>query len=495
MKRAKAMTTDASTIDGWISDAATRDPDKPALIFDRERLSYGDMAKAVSQRADDLRSGGIRRGDRIAWYGLNHPEVFVLLFACARIGAMLVPLNWRLAAPEIATIVANCEPKLLFHDDHFAEEAKSITGPAILPIGADVPPRNGNAGAEPPTIDDPILLVYTSGSTGTPKGAVLTQRALACNAAMSVEAHGMNADDMGLVVLPLFHVGGLNILPTPAFSVGATIVLHERFDPAATCAALEEVTLAIMVPTVLQAVMATEGWDGADLSALRAMSIGSTDVPRALIEAIHSRGVPLIQVYGATETAPFAIYQTVDDAMDTVGSIGRAGSRNSIRLVDGLRDVAVGEPGEILVKGDNVLSEYWREPGQTAASLVDGWFHTGDVATLDEHGQYWFTDRIKHIIISGGENIYPTEIERVLRDLPGIIEVAVVGRSDPKWGEIPVAVVVSDGNVTNETVLAACDGRLARYKHPKAVVFVDALPRNATGKVVAAQVREMIANP
>lgn len=479
------------TIDRWIEAAAARTPGKTALTSGDVSLSYAAMAAEVDARARALAGAGIGRGDRVAWYGANHVEVFILLFACARLGAILVPLNWRLAEAEIAAIVEDCAPKLLIHDRDFAEPARALTGPRMLEVGEPIgpPAELADGGRE----DDPILIVYTSGSTGLPKGVVLSQAALACNAAMSSDAHRMTADDTVLNVLPMFHVGGLNILPTPAFSLGATVVIHPRFNSDAACAALQEVTLAILVPTVLQAIMATEGWATADLSRLRALSIGSTDVPVDLIEAVHARGVPMIQIYGATETAPLAIYQRIDEARTTVGSIGRVGSQCQARLVqhDG-RDAPDGEPGEIWIKGANVLTEYWRNPEETGRALVDGWFRTGDVATRDPAGHYWFADRIKNVIISGGENIYPAELERVLRRHPAIAEVAVVGRPDPVWGETPVAVIVRRDALTEAEVMAELDGQVARYKYPRAVIFVDALPRNAMGKVVAANVRAMI---
>ncbi|KMW60672.1 O-succinylbenzoic acid--CoA ligase [Candidatus Rhodobacter oscarellae] len=467
-------------LDGWL--AAAR-PAAPALSFEGETLSYQDLATQVATRAEQLAAHGVQRGDRVAWYGLNHPEVFVLLFACARMGAMLLPLNWRLSDAEIDAIVADAEPRLVIHDAHFAAKAARFGAHLVgtLQGAAEACPQ----GRE----EDPLLLVYTSGSTGKPKGVVLTQVAVAANAAMSVAAHGLTAESRVLNVLPLFHVGGLNILPTPAFSVGAEVVLHQRFEPAQMAAALAEVTHAITVPTVLQAVLETPEWRAADLAGLRSLSIGSTDVPVELIEAVHARGVPVMQVYGATETCPFAIAQTVDDAMDTVGAIGRPAKGCSVRLVADDQDVPDGVPGEIWVKGPNILREYWRSPELTAAAISDGWFKTGDVAMRDADGIYWFADRIKHVIISGGENIYPAEIERVLRRVPGVAEVAVVGRADERWGEVPVAVVV--GTADREALMTALRQGLARYKHPKDVVFVDALPRNAMGKVVTDQVRAL----
>ena len=470
------------TIDRWITEAAAQHADKCAIEYEGEQLSYARLAALIDASVADLHGRGVGHGDRVAWYGLNSPQVFVLLFACARIGAIFVPLNWRLADAEIAQTIANCSPSAIFWDDTFAAQAKGL--PTTLPQGdSDRTARS----------DDPLLIVYTSGSTGMPKGVVLAQEALIANAAMSVHAHGLTQGDTVLNVLPLFHVGGLNILPTPAFSIGATVVLHKIFDPAAMIRDLHRVQAAITVPTVLGALLNAPQWADADLTALRCLSIGSTDVPLAMIHALHRRGVPLLQIYGATETAPFAIYQTHADAMATEGSIGRSGACD-IRLVDpeSGTDVSVDQPGEIWVKGRNTLRQYWNNPAQTEQSMSGSWFKTGDVAKVNAEGQYYFVDRIKHIIISGGENIYPAEIERVLAEHPAISEVSVVGMPDPKWGETPVAVAVRDGTVSEDALLAMLDGRIARFKHPRRVVFVDALPRNVMGKVSTDEVKALV---
>jgi len=490
------------TIDRWITDAAAKNPDKTALAFNEEKISYADFASLIDSRVREFEKAGVAHGNRVAWYGLNHPDVFVLLFACARIGAIFVPLNWRLAEAEVAAIVANCEPSLLYFDHNFAKPALALSDVDAIDhqlAFADTDHLQANKTNEAnkaklitPTTSDPLLLVYTSGSTGLPKGALLSQNSVICNASMSVEAHDMSERDAVLVLLPLFHVGGLNILPTPAFSIGATVILHDRFEPDRACRGLQKATLSLVVPTVLKAMMASKLWDTIDFSAVRGISIGSTDVPVSLIKAIHKLGVPMPQVYGATETGPFAIYQTLQNAMHSVGSIGRAGSGCKIRLVANNQDVSIGEPGEIWVRGVNVLDKYWQDNELSAQALQDGWLRTGDIATCDADGFYWFNDRIKHVIISGGENIYPSEIERVLTQISGIREVCIVGKPDTKWGEIPVAVVVTNTDMSRENILSTLQGQLARYKHPKEVVFVDELPRNAMGKVVAKNVRKLI---
>ncbi len=498
------------TLDAWIAGHARFCPHKTAIAFEGDALSFQALHTRIRQTSTMLATDlGLRRGDRIAFYGMNHPDQFVLLFAAARLGLVLVPLNWRLALAELQFIACDCAPRVLFYGSVFADKAKAVAaaseGCVAVPIQPDADQPSladrslacGNTDAPSGGQDtDPVLIVYTSGTTGNPKGAVLSQRALRCNAIMSQHAYDITAADVVLNVLPLFHVGGLNIQPLPALLHGATLVLHEKFEAEAALQALQDdrITLINTVPTLLQAMIALPAWSEADLSSLRSVSIGSTDVPVPLIEAVHARGIPLQQIYGATETGPMAIYQRADLAFCTIGSIGRCGLLCDVRLVghDG-KDVAPGTDGEIWIRGENILDGYWNNPDANAASLVDGWFRTGDVARVDDDGNYWFADRIKHVIISGGENIYPAELERVLRDVGGLKEASVVGRADTRWGMVPVVVAVKqDDAITRDQILDVFDGRLARFKKPRDVVFVDALPRNALGKVIADAVRALV---
>ncbi|MEM9138239.1 MAG: AMP-binding protein [Pseudomonadota bacterium] len=326
-----------------------------------------------------------------------------------------------------------------------------------------------------------MLLVYTSGTTGRPKGAVLTQSAVLANAVLSHDMHQMTRDDRVLTCLPMFHVGGLNIQTLPALLAGASVALMDRFEPSACLSLIERFrpTLTVQVPATMQALMELEVWDGTDLSSLRAIATGSTDVPLSIIDAVHTRGVPMIQIYGATETGPVVVYQRADEAIATAGSIGRPGPGVSLRITADGADVAPGDPGEIWLQSPTLARGYWRGRGDDA--FVEGWFRTGDMARQGEDGFLWFTDRLKNVIISGGENIYPAELERILGATPGVEEAAVVGRADPKWGQVPVVVVAA--SLTRETILEAFTGRIARFKRPHDVVFVKALPRNAMGKV------------
>jgi len=488
-------------IDSWIDTAARSHPQKTAVIFDGVETSYQQMAQLLGHYAGLLYRQGVRRGGRVAYLGLNHPDIFILLFACARLGAVFVPVNWRLSAQEITDILHDCTPQLVIHDSDFADLAACLAekGGDFAVLSSDqlafaemlaVTGEQENKGMA----DEAVLLVYTSGSTGRPKGVLLSQKALAANARMSIDAHQMQASDRVICVLPLFHVGGLNILATPAFSIGATVILHRSFDAGTCLRDCANAELIITVPTILKRLTEHDDWPHSGLGRLRTISIGSTDVPLELIESVHQRHVPVIQIYGATETAPIAVYQQIDEAFESAGAIGRQGCacEIEIRRADGSR-AETGEAGEICVRGDNILLGYWQDEEQSRQAIRQGWFHTGDVGLMDAAGLFWFVDRIKHVIISGGENIYPAEIERVLRQHPQIGEVAVVGRADREWGEVPVAVVGGGQAIDTAELFRFLQGRLARYKQPREICFVDQLPRNAMGKIVVAEVKALIA--
>ena len=490
-------------IDSILAGHAVAGPGHPAITFNGKVTDFAGLEAQVASMAGWLAASGVGSGDRVAIYARNHPESFILLFAVSRIGAMMVPLNWRLSEEELAWQMADAAPSMLLYGTDFAAAAEQLGRSAGCPafkIGAGLDnAREGHAtGAEAGTgsADAELMVVYTSGTTGRPKGAVLGQAAMRANAEMSHHAYAMTPDDLVLNILPLFHVGGLNIQPLPALFLGGHVVIHDGFDPAGVLAAVaaHQITQITVVPTILGALLADPAWQEADLASLRMIAIGSTDVPVALIEAVHDRGIAVVQIYGATETSPTAIYQTADIAFGTAGSIGRAGCACEIRIVgpDG-KEMPTGEVGEIWVRGDNILTRYWNNRAASAASITDGWFHTGDMARVDADGLYWFADRLKHVIISGGENIYPAELERVLSDFDGLAEFAIVGRDDPRWGQVPVVVAVRGTDTVNaHDVLAHFSGRIASFKRPKDVLFVEALPRNALGKIVAAEVRALL---
>ena len=492
-------------LSSWVEKNAAFTPLKTALRFEGEDIGYARFAETIRGHARALKAvHGVARGDRVAYLGLNSPSMLALFFACARIGAIFSPLNWRLASPELAYILADSTPRLLVADaDHagFASEAAAdLPDIAVVPVdgiarhaetaaGED---RDPHAGPE-----TPCLLVYTSGTTGHPKGAVLDQRAIQVNALNCVHYAGLTDADRVLTVLPMFHVGGLNILTSPAFYVGATVILHRRFDAGETLRAItgERPTQLVLVPATIQAAIDHPGWADVNLSSLRLLSTGSSIVPLHLIDAVQARGIPVCQVYGLTETAPISIYQKPGDGLRKPRSTGKCGLHCEMKIADDNGDeVPTGMSGEILIRGGNILREYWNNETETRRALRDSWFHTGDMAWQDEEGDVFVIDRKKDVVISGGENIYPAEIEQLVHRMQDIADVAVIGREDARWGEVPVAVVVPvpGAAIAASDFLARFEGQLARFKHPKGVLFLDRLPKTAMGKTQKHELRELV---
>jgi len=415
---------------------------------------------------------------------------------------MLVPLNWRLALPEQLFILGDAGAKVLFVAQEFDAVCAALPGVAM--VGVDHTPANGvslanllAAGGNGVEAhigwDSRRLIVYTAGTTGRPKGAVLTQQALLSNAVMSQHMHAMTSDDHVLTVLPLFHVGGLNIQTTPALQLGATVTLHARFAPGDTLRAIRQElpTLTVLVPSTIQALIEHPDWPSTDITSLRAMTTGSALVPQGLVDAVAARDVPVLQVYGATETAPIAVYTRLGSDLSRPLSTGLPGLLCEATVVDDAgRDVPPDTPGEVIVRGPNVLCEYWGNSEATAEALRDAWFHTGDIAVRDAHGYFYVRDRKKNMIVSGGENIYPAEIERVLLDHPAVAEAAVIGVPDQRWQEVPVAFVVPRGAIADDGLHDFLSSQLARFKVPREITFVTELPRNALGKVQHFRLRE-----
>ncbi|MEM9010373.1 MAG: AMP-binding protein [Pseudomonadota bacterium] len=490
----------------WVLGHAAWRPAAPAIVFKGETLTYAALAGQVVAMAERLaRAHGIGPGDRIAYAGLNHPRMLVLLFAAAHLRAVMVPLNTRLAGAEFAAILADADPKICFADIDLLPTITPVAPPGCVMEAAtelDVPPAilaPWQRPASPPT--DPaetLLIVYTSGTTGRPKGAMLSHRALLTNIMNGVAMYGITDRDVTLTTIPLFHVGGLNIITMPTLHQGGLLHLAERFDVDATFQTIAEVrpSLVTLVPAQMAAMLRAPGWAEADFSSLRLLNTGSSLIPRHLIEAFHAKDVPVSQVYGTTETCPTATCLSPLDAMTQVGSCGRAVPHTEVAVMDADgQPCAPGERGEVVVRGGNVMTGYWRKPEETEAAFIDGWFRTGDIGTVDADGFFWIVDRKKGAIISGGENIYAAEVERVLEDHPDIAAIAVVPAPDPRWGEVPVAFVepAAGADLTAEGLLARYDGQISRIKWPKAIHIVERLPRNAMGKIVKGDLMALVA--
>jgi fatty-acyl-CoA synthase len=478
-------------------------PAKPAILFEGKTLTYAAFNARIEQAARALKAElGVGRGDRVAILSLNRPDYLVLLYACARLGAILVPLNWRLAAAEQLFILSDAAAKVLVLEQAFAGILPALEKslPDTTAVGLDFRPDRGvsldalleeaRGDARNPHTDlaCPLLIVYTSGTTGRPKGAVLRQDALLWNGVMSQHMHALTSDDHVLTVLPFFHVGGLNIQTTPALHHGATVTVHARFSPDSTLAAFERdrPTLTVLVPATIQAVTDHPAWATTDLSSLKAISTGSTIVPQPLIDRFVARGVPVLQVYGSTETCPIAVYTRLGGDLSRAGSTGLPGlCCEAIVVDDAGEELPSGTPGEIAVRGSNVFYEYWGNEAATREALHEGWYRTGDIGLRDGDGYFWVHDRKKNMIISGGENIYPAEVERVLLEHPDVAECGVIGRPDSRWDEVPVAYVIRrpGGRAGADELRAHVQIQLARFKVPREFVFVADLPRTALGKV------------
>jgi len=485
----------------WIDQWSAETPGKCALIFEGQSFTYLEVAHEVREYSARLRhSFGIKRGDRVAYLGLNSPGFLFLIFACARIGALIAPLNWRLAQVELKTLVKDAEPRLLiadrsmqagwtddpeFNDCEFVSMSHDCADGWKYFFAESV---NSETGTPKDCAEDPLLLVYTSGTTGAPKGALLAHNALLANAINSQAMHQLSAEDLSLVSLPFFHVGGLNILTTPTLFVGGTVILQRTFEPQAMLAAMmnEKPTRVPIVSAQMPPILNLPGWQEARFPLLKSVTTGASPVSPVVYSSWQEKGIAVLQVYGATETCPIAINTNLGEELPGIGTAGRAAAGCKVKIVDDdAREVAQGQAGEILISGDNVMSSYWRNQSATAAALRDGWYLSGDIGYQDKEGYYYIVDRKKDMIISGGENIYPAEIEALLMQHEGIAEAAVIARPDERWGEVPIAAVLckEKHDLSENEILTSLEGRLGRYKIPKAVVFVTDFPRNSVGKI------------
>ncbi|WP_417564665.1 o-succinylbenzoate--CoA ligase [Microbacterium sp.] len=493
----------------WVGRRAQRTHDQAAIAFRDQRIGYDELDERILRLADALNTRGVRKGDRVAYLGNNHPSFLEALFATTLLGAIFVPLNTRLAPPEIEFAVNDCGAATLICQDTLLGLARAGTENTSVTqricIGrADVPGvedydevvASGSARFHdlPVSLDDPALILYTSGTTGYPKGAVLTHGNLTWNTFNALVDYGIGSGERVLLISPMFHVASLGMGALPILLQGGTVVLHEKFEPGAVLQAIEQerVTMLSGVPTTYQLIEEHPDWATTDLSSLRHLTCGGSTMPKRMLEAYEERGLHFSCGYGMTETSPGATAMPPHMSIEKMGSSGVKQFFTDVRIVDEQGgSLPPGDVGEIVVSGPNVITEYWRRPEATAEAIVDGWLHTGDLGYLDEDGYLFVADRLKDMIISGGENIYSAEVENLISDIDGVTGVAVIGIPDERWGEVPWAIVtVRDGvPLDTATVLTHLQDRLARYKQPKNVVVVDELPRTASGKVRKADLR------
>jgi len=453
--------------------------DHPAVIFGDRTITHGDLVGAGQATARWLTETGVTPGDRVGWLGLNDPVLFELLYAASMLGLAIVPLNSRLTAAEHKAQLTHGNVARVLCQPDFAEAlGPALPDTSVLTVVDGSLDGSADVTEFPADPTTPLLYVFTSGTTGRPKAAVHTQATLAATFENGRQASSLTADDITLGFLPLFHVGGLNIQVLPSLLAGGTVVLHDRFEPGRVLDDIEHfgATTAVFVPATMTAVIAHPRWASANLSSLRGVMTGSSVIPMPLLQAFADRGIPPGQVYGSTETGPTTVVLGFDDAIDHLGAAGRAAALSEVRIVD----------GELHVRGPNLFVEYDGAPEATAAAFDDGWYATGDAAHIDAAGVVRIEGRSDDLIISGGENIDPVEVEDVLAAAPGVQEVAIVGGASQRWGHAPVAFVVADatlGSPTLDELRAFGQSTLARFKLPTELHIVEELPRTALGKV------------
>lgn len=509
------MAHDFSTLAELTAAHAAATPSKTAIIFEGSNQSYGALHDAVLRSVAALRAEGVKAGDRVGWLGLNHPDYVVVMNACFRIGAVLVSINARLVAREIAYILGDAGIGLLISEAQFlsvAEEARAAAGvETIVLIDAAQAGRPAfadwiagfapDSAAHPADPEDIALQLYTSGTTGFPKGALLSHRALLGTigkGALTGEAWSRwDEDDVCLVAMPLFHIGGTG-WSLHALHAGATMVILPRPDIAGivNAVASERITKMFAVPAVLAAILQHLESAPADLGSLTELLYGASPIPLDILRRSMAAfpNASFIQCYGATETSGTVVYLPPEDH-DVAGNArmlgcGKPFPGNEIRIIDNDgRDLPAGTVGEVAIRSVSNMSGYHRNPEATAKAMTDGWYRTGDAGFIDTDGYLTLFDRVKDMIVSGAENIYPAEVENVLHEHPAVADCAVIGVPDARWGEAVKAIVVRKGEVTPEELIAFARARIAGYKVPKSVDFIELLPRNASGKILKKELR------
>ena len=490
---------------------ATITPSARALTFEGQTWTCAELGERVRRLASVLRAGGIKAGDRVGYIGLNHPVFLETLYACGCLGAIFVPLNFRLTGPEVRFIANDAGISTLLADDMLRplidEEKDNLHCSRFISVEADAdhwePLAPLMAAAEPITgsekveADDVAFIMYTSGTTGLPKGAMLTHGNIfwnSINVCFSEDA----VNGTTLTCAPLFHIGGLNVTTLLSLAKGIEVVLLRAFDAGQVLALIEEHSISTMfgAPTMFLMMAQHENFASTDLSSISTLTCGGAPVPVPLIKTYGERGVNFCQGYGLTETAPFASLLASDLAMVKVGSAGKAPMFTEVRIVDGENNpVAAGVHGEVCIKGPNVMKGYWNREDATAEAIdAQGWFHSGDIGYLDDEDFLFLCDRVKDMVITGGENVYPAEVESILYGHKAILEVAVIGLPDDKWGEAVTAVVVLEegAELSLEELRDFAGESLARYKLPSRLHFMDLLPRNPAGKVQKFKINEQL---
>lgn len=478
-------------------------PERVAIISKKNTYTYNQLSGKVNEMATFLQHHfALQKGDRVAILSHNREEYMIAYFAIAQLGFVAVPLNIRLTALELIFQVKDSGCKTILFEKETSHLVRELTTEVnfenAYSFDEEIPTCTKSL--ETTAIDatcDPFIICYTSGTTGRPKGAVLTQENMFWNAINNQYAIDITSKDRAIVLLPLFHIGGIGLFAFPILLAGGTVVIPGKFIPEDTIQMIEahEVTIVMGVPSIHDAIRKHPLFETASFNSVRWFYSGGAPCPNELIQRFLKRGLPFGQGMGMTETSPTIFMLSREDYQRKAGSIGKPVMFCDIALVDDKGNcVRNGEVGELLIKGPNVMKEYWGLPDKTAEAIRDGWFYSGDLMRQDEEGFIYVAGRKKDMIISGGENVYPLEVEQVINELPQISEVAVIGRTDEKWGEVPVAfVILKDGcAIKEEAIYAHCLSKIAKYKVPNEIIFLDELPKNATGKIQKQQLNHIL---
>ncbi len=485
------------------------------------RYTYGDLEDRANRLAHVLAGFGVGKGDRVAFLSRNRVELIDGYFATGKLGAILVPYNARLSAKELAQLMTNEGPKVLFYEEVFAANAAALEGHCpverfVCLDGAqgghsaygDLLARadNGFVACDDLELEDIHLIIHTGGTTGLPKGGLISHRGELFNSFSEICTWGLNDKDSAVILLPLFHTGGWNLLTLPLLHVGGTIYINRAYDPQKTLEVIQEekTTCLFGAATIFRMMVERPEFRDADLSSLRWVMAGAAPTPINIMQEFWKKGIKFVLGYGMTEAGPnnlstppqFVSQETVEEKF---ASVGKPFYLTLAKLIDddGNTVTAPDTPGELLWSGPQIFSGYWGNEAETASTLVDGWVHTGDMASVDKDGFYYIVGRKKNMFISGGENVFPPEIESALYDIEAVRECCVFGVSDEKWGEVGKAVIsLKPGKtITKEEILTALNGKLARYKIPKYITFVDDVPKNNVGKIVVKQVTDLYGTP
>lgn len=494
----------------WVQRWAELLPDKPAILFEGQRISYPLLCRRADRTSCWLQSIGIEKGDRVAVMLHNCPEFLDLFLACSRLGAIFVPINFRITSRELDYFIKNCRPRLFVHGQEVAEAVGGLVLESYLPpimvaqagstsvrdrvFDFDAATRRFdgqraflNRSLGPADPEEPQVIMYTSGTTGQPKGAVLSHRKTFFNCLNADIFFKLHPSDIMLVFLPLFHSGALFIQAAPIFYKGATLVLHRKFDPMQVYKDIERfrVTKFLGVPTVYRELLKVAPEKRGDISSLRVCAGGGENLTEDLIRDCARAGLSFRQIMGQTETS-ILLWASENDSLKKPGTVGRPVFHAEVSILDDRgKKTAPGEIGEIVVRGSIMMKEYWQDPVKTEETIKNGYLHTGDLARMDGDGFFYLEGRAGDMYISGGENVYPAEVETLLKSHPHIEEVAVKGMADDTWGESGHAFVIASpgASMTEADVIAVCRGKLAKYKWPRKVTFVSQFPRTSLGKV------------